>query len=74
MITPAVTACWHSACKKCLEDYITHQTDKGEVPRCFSCREDINPRDVFEVVKHNPLSSPSPPLEEGRYVFQLRAH
>ena len=64
MITPAVTACWHSACKKCLEDYITHQTDKGEVPRCFSCREDINPRDVFEVVKHNPLSSPSPPLEE----------
>ena len=54
MIDPAVTLCWHSACKKCLEDYIKHQTDKGEVPRCFSCREDINPRDIFEVVKYQP--------------------
>ncbi|KPI38979.1 DNA repair protein rad5 [Cyphellophora attinorum] len=57
MINPAVTGCWHSACKKCLEDYIQHQTDKGENPSCFSCRETIDPRDVFEVVKH---SSPSP--------------
>ena len=52
MIDPAVTACWHSACKKCLEDYIEHQTDKGEKPRCFSCRETINHRDVFEVVRY----------------------
>lgn len=53
MINPAVTTCWHSACKECLERLISHQTDKGEVPRCFSCRETINPRDVFEIVKHN---------------------
>jgi DNA repair protein RAD5 len=51
MIEQTVTGCWHSACKKCLLDYITHQTDKGEAPRCFSCREVLNPRDVFEVVK-----------------------
>jgi DNA repair protein RAD5 len=51
MIEQAVTGCWHSACKKCLLDYITHQTDKGESPRCFSCREIINTRDIFEVVK-----------------------
>jgi DNA repair protein RAD5 len=51
MIEQTVTGCWHSACKKCLLDYITHQTDKGEVPRCFSCREVLNTRDVFEVVK-----------------------
>lgn len=57
MIDPAVTTCWHSACKKCLEDYIEHQTDKGDKPRCFSCREDINPRDVFEVVRYG--SAPS---------------
>ena len=57
MVDPAVTLCWHSACKKCLEDYVRHQTDKGELPRCFSCREVIIPRDIFEVVKHN---SPSP--------------
>ena len=52
MVEPAVTVCWHSACKKCLEDYIAHQVNKGDKPRCFSCREEINPRDVFEVVRH----------------------
>jgi DNA repair protein RAD5 len=54
MINPAVTLCWHSACKKCLEEYVKHQTDKGELPRCFSCRETIIPRDIFEVVKQSP--------------------
>ncbi len=51
MIEQTVTGCWHSACKKCLLDYITHQTDKGDMPRCFSCREAINSRDLFEVVR-----------------------
>ncbi|KAI9051594.1 hypothetical protein LZ554_004638 [Drepanopeziza brunnea f. sp. 'monogermtubi'] len=51
MIEQTVTGCWHSACKKCLLDYITHQTDKGEEPRCFNCRELINSRDIFEVAK-----------------------
>jgi DNA repair protein RAD5 len=60
MINPAVTACWHSACKKCLEDYIRHQTDKGESPRCFSCRASINSRDIFEVIRHpSPSSTPA---------------
>lgn len=49
----AVTGCWHSACKKCLLDYIEHQVSKNEVPRCFNCREPINARDVFEVIKHD---------------------
>ena len=53
MINPAVTTCWHSACKACLEKYISRQLDAGESPRCFLCRETINPRDVFEIVKHN---------------------
>ncbi|KAJ4133838.1 DNA helicase rad5 [Fusarium equiseti] len=48
-----VTGCWHSACKKCLLDYINHQISKAEVPRCFSCREPINKRDLFEVVRHD---------------------
>ncbi|RFU34366.1 hypothetical protein B7463_g2032, partial [Scytalidium lignicola] len=51
MIEQTVTGCWHSACKKCLLDYIKHQQDKGEVPRCFNCREAINTRDIFEVVR-----------------------
>ncbi|KAH7342697.1 putative DNA repair protein rad-5 [Rhexocercosporidium sp. MPI-PUGE-AT-0058] len=51
MIEQTVTGCWHSACKKCLLDYIAHQTDKGELPRCFNCREVLNTRDIFEVVK-----------------------
>lgn len=50
----SVTGCWHSACKKCLLDYIEHQTQKNEVPRCFNCREPINARDVFEVIRHEP--------------------
>jgi DNA repair protein RAD5 len=53
MIEQTVTGCWHSACKKCLLDYISHQTDKGEAPRCFNCREAINPHDIFEVVKYD---------------------
>ncbi|KAF4961071.1 hypothetical protein FSARC_10305 [Fusarium sarcochroum] len=48
-----VTGCWHSACKKCLLDYIKHQTSKGVTPRCFSCREPLNKRDLFEVVRYD---------------------
>nr|POE62383.1 dna repair protein rad5 [Quercus suber] len=47
------SGCWHSACKKCLLDYIDHHVKKEELPRCFNCREPINARDVFEVVKHD---------------------
>lgn len=53
MIEQTVTGCWHSACKKCLLDYIKHQTDRHEIPKCFSCREPINSRDLFEVVRHD---------------------
>jgi DNA repair protein RAD5 len=49
----AVTSCWHSACKECLLNYIEHQKNKGELPRCFNCREPVTPRDVFEVVRHD---------------------
>ncbi|KAI1008058.1 DNA repair protein rad5 [Podosphaera aphanis] len=51
MIERTVTGCWHSACKKCLLDYIKHQREKDEIPRCISCREVLNTRDMFEVVK-----------------------
>ena len=53
MLEPAVTGCWHSACKKCLLDYIQHETDKHEVAKCFNCREPINKRDVFEIIRHD---------------------
>lgn len=52
MIDPAVTPCWHSACRGCMERFVEFQTDRGEVPRCFACRERVSPRDVFEVVRH----------------------
>ncbi|KAH8688588.1 SNF2 family N-terminal domain-containing protein, partial [Talaromyces proteolyticus] len=59
LIEPAVTGCWHSACKKCLENYIRHQTDKGELPRCFSCRAPVTRQDIFEVIRHHsPNSTP----------------
>lgn len=53
MVDQTVTGCWHSACKNCLLDYIKHQTDHHKVPRCFQCREVINSRDLFEVVRHD---------------------
>ncbi|KAH8668479.1 SNF2 superfamily RAD5 protein [Xylariales sp. PMI_506] len=53
MIEQTVTGCWHSACKKCLLDFIKHNTDHQQVPRCFNCREPINPRDLFQVVRHD---------------------
>ncbi|KAF4982522.1 hypothetical protein FZEAL_1873 [Fusarium zealandicum] len=48
-----VTGCWHSACKKCLLDYIKHENDRAVIPRCFNCREPLNQRDLFEVVRHD---------------------
>lgn len=53
MIEPVVTGCWHSACKKCMLDYIDHQKEKHEVPKCFNCREPINSRDLFEIIRHD---------------------
>ncbi|ORY17166.1 SNF2 family N-terminal domain-domain-containing protein [Clohesyomyces aquaticus] len=53
MVDQAVTGCWHSACKDCLLNYINHQRDKNIIPRCFNCREPINARDVFEVIRHD---------------------
>ena len=69
MIDPAVTGCWHSACKKCLIDYIDHQKDKHTLPLCFNCRVPVNQRDIFEVIHHededvdldSPLQNSTPP-------------
>lgn len=63
IIDPAVTACWHSACKKCLDDFVRHQMNKGVQARCFSCRADVDAKDIFEVVKH-PLSHSATPMED----------
>ncbi|KAF9878036.1 hypothetical protein CkaCkLH20_04612 [Colletotrichum karsti] len=52
MIEQTVTGCWHSACKKCLLDYMKHQTDRHKVPTCPNCRAEINYRDLFEVIRH----------------------
>jgi DNA repair protein RAD5 len=49
----AVTACWHSACKKCLLGYIDNQEQKGLAPKCFNCREPIDSKDIFEVIRHD---------------------
>ncbi|KAI0594831.1 RAD5-like protein [Biscogniauxia sp. FL1348] len=60
MIDQTVTGCWHSACKKCLLDYMNRCTDRHEVPRCFNCREPLNYRDLFEVIRHDDDSDPDP--------------
>ncbi|KAN0068614.1 SNF2 family N-terminal domain containing protein [Elaphomyces granulatus] len=87
MIDPAVTSCWHSACKKCLEDFVRHQTNQGVLPRCFSCREPVTRQDIFEVIRHPssldddlcdgtlPSSSPTPRMSLRRiYPLSPSAH
>ncbi|KAJ5800052.1 uncharacterized protein N7518_002120 [Penicillium psychrosexuale] len=59
MIDPAVTACWHSACKKCLEDFLQHQMNKGVKARCFNCRAAVDAKNTFEVVRHPSSNSVS---------------
>lgn len=68
MVEQTVTGCWHSACRKCLLDYINHQTDNHELPKCFNCREPINSRDLFEVVRHD--DEPSLPGQPARISLQ----
>ncbi|KAK0623829.1 RAD5-like protein [Immersiella caudata] len=72
MVDQTVTGCWHSACKQCLLDYIKHQTDRQEVPRCFQCREPINARDLFEVVRHDDDPEAASPFEQGPRISLQR--
>lgn len=67
LIEQTVTGCWHSACKKCLLDYIKHQTDRHEVPKCFNCREPIDSRNLFEVVRHDD----DPELKSGQMTPRI---
>ncbi|KAI0526201.1 DNA repair protein rad-5 [Xylaria bambusicola] len=85
MIEQTVTGCWHSACKKCLQGYMKHHTDRHETPRCFNCRKPLNSRDIFQVVRHDDdtstfQSSPKISLqrlgvnESSSKVVSLMAH
>ena len=49
----AVTGCWHSACKQCLINYVEHERERGVSPKCFNCREPINIKDIFQVIRHD---------------------
>lgn len=68
MNNPVVTTCWHSACRECMEDNIAKQIEKEEVPRCPVCRENVIPRDIFEIVRYDDGNSaeqtPSPDNEQ----------
>lgn len=63
-----VTGCWHSACKQCLLDFMKHETDRGTVPKCFSCRAPLNSRDLFEVVRYD--DEPDPVTGSARISLQ----
>ncbi|KAK0646997.1 SNF2 family N-terminal domain-containing protein [Cercophora newfieldiana] len=72
MVDQTVTGCWHSACKQCLLDYIKHQTDRQEVPRCFQCRETIDARDLFEVVRYDDDPEAMSPFDQGPRISLQR--
>ncbi|KAI1431232.1 DNA repair protein rad-5 [Xylaria sp. CBS 124048] len=53
MIDQTITGCFHSACKRCIQDYMKYHEDRHATPRCFSCRKPLISRDLFEVVRHD---------------------
>ncbi|KAI5305591.1 hypothetical protein KEM56_003964 [Ascosphaera pollenicola] len=65
MINPVVTPCWHTACKECIESYVKHQSDRHMAPRCPVCRENINLREIFEIVRHSGPVGTITPKESG---------
>lgn len=65
MDNQAVTACWHSACKQCLLDYVENQREKGQTPKCMTCRKVIDPKDIFEVIRHESIIDLSPVKSRG---------
>lgn len=67
MIEQTVTGCWHSACKACIVEYISRQAGNIQPPRCFSCREAVDPQELFEVVKHEERD-----VENGKQKITLQ--
>lgn len=53
----AVTECFHAACRDCLLSFIEHERAQGKLPLCPTCREPINERDIFEVIRLHPSAS-----------------
>ncbi|KAL7267917.1 DNA helicase rad5 [Rhizina undulata] len=51
MSDQVVTGCFHASCKQCLFDYIESEKEKEKLPLCISCREPINERDVFQIIR-----------------------
>lgn len=70
MIEQTVTGCWHSACKKCLLDYMRHEASNDRIPRCVHCREIICARDLFEVIRHDDEVDPSQEGAKPRISLQ----
>ena len=56
-----VTGCFHSSCKSCLLEYFAHEREHEKLPLCVSCREPINERDVFEIIRPEPTDPTAPP-------------
>ncbi|CAZ85852.1 unnamed protein product [Tuber melanosporum] len=56
-----VTGCLHAACKGCWVQLIETAKAKQELPKCVKCREPINERDLFEVIRNE-----SPAEEVGQ--------
>jgi len=49
-----ITSCYHAACKDCWLDFIQHEREREKLPLCVVCREPINERDIFEVIREEP--------------------
>lgn len=63
----AVTGCFHVSCLTCLLEHIEFQENKGETPRCHTCRETISKNNIFQVVrKHSADGSENVTLKRYR--------
>jgi DNA repair protein RAD5 len=53
MENQAVANCFHAACRDCWTSFIAHEREQEKLPLCPGCREPINERDIFEIVRED---------------------
>ncbi len=53
ILDECVTSCWHMACKTCVLEHISFQTDRGQPALCHTCRAPISETMIRQVVRYN---------------------
>ncbi|CAN6674853.1 DNA repair protein Rad5p [Trichomonascus vanleenenianus] len=47
----AVASCWHVTCLDCILQHIEYRKDRGEIPKCPTCRSNISTDEIYRIVQ-----------------------